>query len=155
MVCASTSSGVAALRSVTIANSAATAITPAKPNVRRRPSAVIARFIDVIEGGAGGRGNSGRHLTAQLLKIGKQADLAEVTAGAEIVEHQVVARDFDEAGADQVKGVGTLPFADDLHLGIGPDQIDFGAQQIDELGELVRVGVKKPGEQVYLTEVSF
>ena len=75
--------------------------------------------VDVIERGAGGGARPpGAAYGADLGDVRQQADLAEVAAGADVVQDVFAARaglrDLDEAGADQVEAVvGRGPLAED------------------------------------------
>ena len=88
---------------------------------------VDAHQLHVIERGAGGGAGS----SAQ------QPDLAEISAAAQIRQHQLAARmgfrDLHEAQPDQIKAVGHVALAAN-HVALGvAHQLHFIAQHIDEL----------------------
>ena len=88
---------------------------------------VDAHQLHVIERGAsGGAGSSAQ-----------QSDLAEISAAAQIRQHQIAARmrlgHFHETQPDQIKTVGDVALAAD-HVALGvAHQLHFIAQDVDEI----------------------
>ena len=99
----------------------------------------------MIEGRAGGRADAGRGQVAELGQVGEHADLADIAARPDVIQHPFAPRpglaDFHKPGSHQVDPVGRAGTLAEDHLArLAPPQRDLLAQPADQLVELAFAG---------------